>query len=736
MNTVLSDGGPRPGWFVGASFGGTEDQTPRFLQDGIWENGYDDRYLDQVRAMRAGDRIAIKATYTRKRELPFDNRGLSVSVMAIKATGTITENLNDGKRVRVDWFARENPPREWYFYTYQRTIWRVSPGEWMKDGLLAFAFERRQQDMDRFLNHPYWGERYGTNAGDRRFRWTRFYEAVAEKLLGYRNDRHSLVEGMREIAGRRPLLSYLQERYSDGRTGPIADICPFTAMGTFNRFVTDANRREIAAEMANLLGVEVPVPDSFEGIPFLNNQNSWFYRYAKDRGEGDIDALWEVFAAASRYVGSDQPERRTELAVAYDKATRIRGVAWNLSTGLYWAHPWDFATLDGPSRSYLSDQLRLKLPGAGRQKHPDGESYVRFLDDLKVRFEEESYPVHSFPELSYEADRARGPDDRAQTGNGEVEVTDDEDSIPDIAPPPPPIEPYSIDDVLADGCFLARGEIERLLERLRTRKNLILQGPPGTGKTWIARRLAFALMGEKDERGVRTVQFHPNLSYEDFVRGWRPAGDGKLELADGVFMEAIRKASESPAAKFVVVIEEINRGSPAQIFGELLTLLEAGKRTPGEAIELCYPDPDGTRRPVHVPENLHVIGTMNIADRSLALVDLAFRRRFAFVTLEPKLGEAWRAWAVREGGIDPERVEDIERRINEINERIAGDPSLGKQFRIGHSYVTPTHRIEDGATQDWFRQVAETEIGPLLEEYWFDSPDKAKEAVERLVEGW
>lgn len=339
MNTVSSDGVPRPGWFVGASFGGTEDQTPRFLQDEIWENGYDDRYLDQVRAMRAGDRIAIKATYTRKLDLPFDNRGVSVSVMAIKATGTITENLNDGKRVRVDWFARENPPREWYFYTYQRTIWRVSPGEWMKDGLLAFAFERRQQDIDRFLNHPYWGERYGTNAVDRRFRWTRFYEAVAEKLLGYRNDRRPLVEGIREIADRRPLLSYLQERYSDGRTGPIADICPFTAMGTFNRFVTDANRREIAAEMANLLGVEIPVPDSFEGIPFLNNQNSWFYRYAKDRGEGDIDALWEVFAAASRFVGSDQPERRAELAAAYDEATRVRGVAWNLSTGLYWAHP-------------------------------------------------------------------------------------------------------------------------------------------------------------------------------------------------------------------------------------------------------------------------------------------------------------------------------------------------------------------------------------------------------------
>ena len=367
-----------------------------------------------------------------------------------------------------------------------------------------------------------------------------------------------------------------------------------------------------------------------------------------------------------------------------------------------------------------------------RASPPNGDSYLKLLDDLRIRFGEESYPVHSFPELSFEADRARDPDDPPPIGNGEGEVTDGHD----VVPPPPPIEPYSVDDVLADGCFLERSEIERLLERLRTRKNLILQGPPGTGKTWIARRLAFALMGEKDEGMVRTVQFHPNLSYEDFVRGWRPAGNGRLELADGVFMEAIRKASDNPGAKLVVVIEEINRGNPAQIFGELLTLLEAGKRTPGEAIELCYPDPDGKRRPVHVPENLHVIGTMNIADRSLALVDLAFRRRFAFVTLEPRLGEAWRDWVVREGGVDPKRVEDIERRINELNGRIAGDPSLGGQFRIGHSYVTPTHRVEDRNTRDWFRQIAETEIGPLLEEYWFDSPEKAKEALERLVDGW
>jgi len=137
-------------------------------------------------------------------------------------------------------------------------------------------------------------------------------------------------------------------------------------------------------------------------------------------------------------------------------------------------------------------------------------------------------------------------------------------------------------------------------------------------------------MGQKDDSKVRAVQFHPNLSYEDFVRGgasrrWQVIAGGRhLHGSDqGCF--------QGPSSKFVVVIEEINRGNPAQIFGELLTLLEAGKRTPNEALELCYPDADGKRRPVHIPENLYVIGTMNIADRSLALVDLALRRRFAFV---------------------------------------------------------------------------------------------------------
>lgn len=727
----------RPSWFVGAAYNRTEDQTPRFLAEGIWENGYEDgKYGDLVRAMRPGDRIAIKSSYTRKRELPFDNRGATVSVMAIKAVGTITANLDDGKRVQVNW-TPVSPPREWYFYTNRATVWRVAPGGWMEDGLLAFTFDGQQQDLDRFRNEPFWRERFGDADGEQRFRWTSFYSAVAAKLLDYRADRKPLIDGIHAIAQEMAGLGYLQDRYPEGGTGPLRDICPFTAMGTFNRSMTDSNRSAIAGALAKLIGVEDEPPSTFEGIPVLNNQRSWFFRYGDKRGEGDIDKLWDLFAAAAALAESDQPDQRDQFIARYNAAIDVWGASWNLSTGLYWSHPWEFPTLDSNSRSFLTGRLQMRIPTIGPQKPCSGATYLKLVDDLKARFSEESYPVHSFPELSLAAWHYKGPEEsQAEADQGGAAPNEDEEdaAIVDPVQTPAPAVPYDVDDILREGCFLERGEIDRLLERLRTRKNLILQGPPGTGKTWMAKRLAFALMGERDEARVRAVQFHPNLSYEDFVRGWRPSGDGKLTLADGVFMEAIRAALSRPEAHFVVIIEEINRGNPAQIFGELLTLLEAGKRTPREALELCYPDADGIRRPVHVPENLFVIGTMNIADRSLALVDLAFRRRFAFVGLEPRLGEAWRGWVTEKGGVDPALVDDIERRIVALNAQIAD--AFGRQFEIGHSYVTPTAKLEPGATREWFRQVAETEIGPLLDEYWFDAPKSAREALDRLLQGW
>ena len=779
----------KPCWFVGACFGGKIDQTQRFLSEGIWEiNNPTKNEIAHVKSMNAGDRIAIKATYVRKNSLPFDNRGEIVSVMGIKATGTIKGNPGTGLTVDVDW-VQPAELREWYFYTYRATIWRVLPGEWMADGLVEFAFDGMPQDIYRFRNAPFWKERFGdAPTGKHRFQWTQFYEAIATKLLAYKDDRSSLVAAIHDIATRVNGLSILQDQFTDNTAGPFRDICPFTTIGLFNRGITDVNRKSIAKELADFLGVEEAVPETFEGIPILNNQKSWFFCYEKDRLPDDIDVLWQVFACAIQFSESDTA--RPSFIDAYDNATQRVGVGWNLTMGLYWIRPWSFPTLDSQSRDYLENKLKIAIGQNGPKGRCNSSDYLSLQEMLETRFKEEAFPVHSFPELSlaawlYKGDsvpisqpsQSKGwlktvrdyvrnqcqktgsnlfsfqdmkqylpelksafPNSNTHEnslsfylqklrdegfikfidnkGNYELictESSDDDqefiaiDSDLDAEIVAAPIIPYSIDDIFNEGCFLDRSQIEVMLERLRTKKNIILQGPPGTGKTWLAKRLAYALMGQRSDSKVRPVQFHPNLSYEDFVRGFRPNGDGRLSLEDGPFMEMVNAAYKDTAIH-VIVIEEINRGNPAQIFGEMLTLLEADKRTPKEALELCYRRFEGER--IYIPDNLHVIGTMNIADRSLALVDLALRRRFAFIDLEPRLGQVWIDWVNNQCKIDIDVLKEIEKRILSLNEEISADTSLGRQFRVGHSYVTPPFGIpiEDG--REWFKQVVEIEISP------------------------
>lgn len=800
--------GPRSYWFVGAAYGGTNDQTDRFLNEGIWENGYKDKHLELVKSIQPGDRIAIKSSYTRKKSLPFDNRGNSVSVMGIKAIGTVTKNRGDGRIVEVDWEPRFDEIREWYFFTNRSTIWRVLPGEWMQDALIDFSFNGKRQDIQRFSNEPYWRERFGDEPAEQhRFKWAQFYEAVADSLIAYKEDRTELIASIHTIASRVDGLSNLQDHFKDGTSGPLKDICPFTAIGIFNRGITEENRKIIARQLAQFLGVDVPVPDSFEGIPILNNQKSWFFGFDNKRAADDIDTLWDIFEKAIQYADSTESDTRQEFSSAYDDAASRYGVGWNLSIGLYWIRPWSYLTLDSQSQEYITKKLGVEIKLNGPKGRCSAADYLEVLETLEQRFKEDAYPVHSFPELSFiawktpsaEADDSKGhwkktvlskiillceekgtaeytrqefqeryledlkqefPDNNTtqSTIDRVMQLLRDDDLIefvsrgvyrwtgfndatldlnvviePEDAAITPPIEPYALDDIVDDGCFLDRDTLSQILERLRGKKNLILQGPPGTGKTWLAKRLAYALIGQRNDRKVRPLQFHPNLSYEDFVRGWRPSGDGKLTLVDGPFLEMIRDASKDPSTKYVVVIEEINRGNPAQIFGEMLTLLEADKRTPSEALALCYRKFEDEQ--VSIPNNLYVIGTMNLADRSLALVDLALRRRFAFINLEPTFGKVWRNWVNKKAGIGIDFLEDIERRLVALNNDISADRSLGPQFKVGHSFVTPAFNISIDNAQEWFRQVVATEIGPLLEEYWFDDLEKASKACDRLLEG-
>ena len=464
-------------WFVGAMWD-EGDQTQRFMLEGIWQNGYEDKFTDQVQAMREGDRIAIKASFSRKHDLPFDNRGQVVSVMRIKAIGTVTRNHDDGRTVDVVWDTAFTP-RDWFFYTYRSTITRARvEDEVLARRLVAFAFEGAPQDYAFFMAQPYWRERFLAN------------------------------------------------------------------------------------------------------------------------------------------------------------------------------------------------------------------------------------------------------DDGLTDGAAEAEGTE-EDTTPSCS------ASYGVADIVAEGCFVPEADLQAMLQRWQSKKNLILQGPPGTGKTWLAKRLAKALIDSKSpsDEQLRVVQFHPALSYEDFVRGYRPGGDGKLTLTDGVFLQVVEAARFQPDVDHVLTIEEINRGNPAQVLGEILTLIESSKRNKEAAMELAYPRRVGER--FYVPENLYVIGTMNVADRSLALVDLALRRRFAFVNLVPGLNAAWEQWCLAKG-MDAASIAHIRSEIEALNQEISQDSALGAQFQIGHSYVTPHEAVADA--QAWFAEVVQSEIGPLLHEYWFDAPDRADAAIAKLLQ--
>lgn len=453
-------------WLVGAYWNDHDppNQTSRFLGEGIWENGYEDRYPDEVKSMRVGDKIAIKSYSTQRNNLPFDNRNNTVSKIDIKAIGTVVANRGDGRRVEVEW-ATDFKERAWYFYTSRQKIWHLilDPkyrSAWLVQDLIKFIWHDKEQDYKKYTS------------------------------------------------------------------------------------------------------------------------------------------LW-----------------------------------------------WDKS----------SDGIKGEL------------------------------------------------------------------------------EPYSIDDMIASGVFLGRNELSSIVERLKEKKAIIIQGAPGVGKTFIAKKLAFALMEEQDPERVKLIQFHQSYSYDDFVRGYRPLPGqaGTFGLQNGIFFDYCEKARNDPDREYVFIIDEINRGNLSQIFGELLMLIESDKRGKEFSVPLVYRKENEPE--FYIPGNVYLVGLMNLADRSLAMVDYALRRRFSFITLKPQFeSDIFRKW-LEDRSMGAELIDLIINKMSALNKVIREDSLLGENYQVGHSYFCPKGDDFEGLSVDWYRAIIDKEIVPLLKEYWFDNAGKVNEVERSLL---
>ncbi len=289
----------------------------------------------------------------------------------------------------------------------------------------------------------------------------------------------------------------------------------------------------------------------------------------------------------------------------------------------------------------------------------------------------------------------------------------------DVEPEEKEFPEYSVEKYLEE-VYMDGDSYDTLVELIRVKKNVILQGAPGVGKTFAAKRLAYSMMGVKDQERVMMVQFHQSYTYEDFIEGFRPSSTSNgFEIKKGSFYNFCKKAADDLENEYFFIIDEINRGNLSKIFGELFMLIENDKR--GNALQLLYSD-----EKFFVPANVYIIGMMNTADRSLAMLDYALRRRFAFFEMKPGFdSDGFHEYRMALGNSKFDRLIDCVEKLNTV---IEADDSLGEGCCIGHSYFCNLKTVTDKALSN----IVEYEMVPLLKEYWYDEPIKVKDWTEKL----
>lgn len=432
------------------------------------------------------------------------------------------------------------------------------------------------------------------------------------------------------------------------------------------------------------------------------DDNSWIECQQKEIMVLGMDDIGDYSQYASKEA------LRQELINVYDSSTSRKNqalMAWNFANNIS-VNDVIYAkrsnTLVGKgivTGDYVFDDLRqeyksirsVKWLQVGEWEHP-GNAVAKRLTDITP-----------FTDYIEKLTAIFAPDE-----------LDDVDTQPEIDYPI-----YSSTDFLSD-VYMAGQDYKTLVNVLKMKKNIILQGAPGVGKTFTAKRLAYSIIGAKNPNRVQMIQFHQSYSYEDFIEGYRPTENG-FTIKKGAFYKFCKLAEEDDENDYFFIIDEINRGNLSKIFGELFMLIEIDKR--GIELQLLYSDENFS-----VPANVYIIGMMNTADRSLAMLDYALRRRFSFYTMKPGFNTI--GFQTYQDSLESEAFNKLISCVKQLNSKIAEDISLGEGFCIGHSYFCGL--TSDTVNVQILSSIVEYELIPLLKEYWFDEPAKIIDWSDRL----